>query len=217
MGRKEISKQVTAIFEQIRRIDENGNEHWSARDFSKVLEYSEYRHFQPVIMRAKEACRNSGHSISDHFEDVLEMVKLGSGAERQVDSVKLSRYACYLIVQNGDPSKEVIALGQTYFAVQTRLQEIKRMEEYNALELEDENLDIKYKEEYPNRCLWEVPVNDAAYFVELISDSGISDITVYKVKNGNKTNCPAKSCKKVHNADLKSKTDIIFASLWKRK
>ncbi|MDR1223973.1 MAG: DNA damage-inducible protein D, partial [Tannerella sp.] len=73
------------------------------------------RHFLPVIERAKEACQNSGHQISDHFEDILEMVSLGSGAEKQVDSVKLSRYACYLIVQNGDPSKEVIAPGQTHY------------------------------------------------------------------------------------------------------
>ena len=105
---------------------------------SKVLEYSEYRHFLPVVERAKNACQNSGHLIPDHFEDILEMVSLGSGAERQVDSVKLSRYACYLIVQNADPSKEVIALVQTYFAVQTRLQEIQQTEEYNALTSEDE-------------------------------------------------------------------------------
>jgi len=138
MGKNYISKQVTTIFEQIRRIDENGNEYWSARDFSKVLEYSEYRHFLPVIERAKESCKNSGQNIIDHFEDILEMVSLGYGAERQVNSVKLSRYACYLIVQNADPSKEVIALGQSYFAVQTRLQEIRQMEEYNALVSEDE-------------------------------------------------------------------------------
>ena len=135
---KQISKQVTTIFEQIRRIDENGNEYWSARDFSKVLEYIDYRNFTSVINKAKEACKNSNQIISDHFVDVNEMVLLGSGAERQVDSVKLSRYACYLIVQNADPAKEVIALGQSYFAVQTRLQEIRQMEEFNALTSEDE-------------------------------------------------------------------------------
>jgi len=135
---KQISKQVTTIFEQIRRIDENGNEYWSARDFSKILEYSEYRHFLPVIERSKESCKNSGQNVTDHFEDILEMVQLGSGAERQLDSIKLSRYACYLIVQNADPTKEVIALGQSYFAVQTRLQEIRQMEEFNALTSEDE-------------------------------------------------------------------------------
>jgi DNA-damage-inducible protein D len=86
---KHISKQVTTIFEQIRRIDENGNEYWSARDFSKVLEYSDYRNFISVINRAKEACKNSNQPIADHFVDVNEMVSLGSSAERQVDSMKL--------------------------------------------------------------------------------------------------------------------------------
>ena len=100
-----LTKSVNSIFEQIKRIDENGNEYWSARDFSKTLEYSEYRHFLPAVNRAKEACENSKQRVADHFEDILEMVALGSGAERQVDSVKLSRYACYLIVQNADPSK----------------------------------------------------------------------------------------------------------------
>jgi DNA-damage-inducible protein D len=138
MARKALSAQEVPVFEQIRRIDEHGNEYWSARDLSKVLEYSEYRHFLPVVERAKEACKNSGHHIPDHFVDILEMIGIGHGAERQFDSVKLSRYACYLIVQNADPSKEVIALGQTYFAVQTRLQEIRQMEEYNALASEDE-------------------------------------------------------------------------------
>jgi DNA-damage-inducible protein D len=138
MPSKKITNHVHSIFEQIKRIDENGNEYWSARDFSKVLEYVEYRNFIPVLNRAKEACENSQQEVTDHFVDMHEMVMLGSGAERQLDSVKLSRYACYLIVQNADPSKEVIALGQTYFAVQTRLQELTQMEKYNALSSEDE-------------------------------------------------------------------------------
>ncbi len=115
---KELNNKHLSLFEQIRQIDENGNEFWSARDLSKVLEYSEYRHFIPVTERAKEACTNSGQHIDDHFEDILEMVNIGSGAQRKTESVKLSRYACYLIVQNADPGKEVVALGQTYFAVQ---------------------------------------------------------------------------------------------------
>jgi DNA-damage-inducible protein D len=126
------------VFEQIKRQDENGNDSWSARDMAKVLEYSEFRHFKPVIERAKEACMNSGNQVADHFEDILDMVSIGSGAERQIEDVKLSRYACYLIVQNADPAKEVVALGQTYFAVQTRLQEIRQMEEYNQLTTENE-------------------------------------------------------------------------------
>ena len=134
----DISKKHTTLFESIKEIDENGNEYWGARKLSKVLEYSEFRHFLPVVERAKEACNNSGHSVADHFEDYLEEVEHGKGAKQKYASVKLSRYACYLIVQNADPSKEVVAQGQTYFAVQTRLQEIRQMEEYNRLASEDE-------------------------------------------------------------------------------
>lgn len=135
---KELMNQHNNLFEQIKQTDENGNEFWSARDLSKALEYSEYRHFLPVIERAKEACINSGQKLADHFEDILEMITLGKTAQRELDSVKLSRYACYLIVQNADPSKEIVALGQTYFAVQTRMQEIRQMDEYNRLSTEDE-------------------------------------------------------------------------------
>ncbi len=132
--KKELSNAISSpIFEQIKHLDENGTEYWSARHLSKVLEYSEYRHFLPALERAKEACENSGQNREDHFEDILEMIQIGKGGQRLVESVKLSRYACYLIVQNADPSKEVVALGQTYFAVQTRLQEIRQMEEYSRL------------------------------------------------------------------------------------
>jgi len=134
-----LSKQPNTLFEQIKQTDNYGNEWWSGRQLGKVLEYSEYRHFKPVIEKAKEACINSAQKVSDHFEDFLEMVDIGSGAKRPMeDGVKLSRYACYLIVQNADPSKEVVAQGQTYFAIQTRLQEIRQMDEYNQLSSEDE-------------------------------------------------------------------------------
>ena len=136
--KEELKNINDTIFEQIKEIDENGNEFWGARKLSKILEYSEFRHFFPVIERAKEACKNSNHPIQDHFEDYLEMVSIGSGAERKMESVKLSRFACYLIVQNADPSKDVVAQGQTYFAIQTRLQEIKQMDDYNRLSTEDE-------------------------------------------------------------------------------
>lgn len=134
----ELSKQHTTLFESIKEIDENGNEFWGARKLSKVLEYSEFRHFLPVIIRAKEACANSSHPVADHFEDYLEEIIHGKGAKQTYESVKLSRYACYLIVQNADPGKEVVAQGQTYFAIQTRLQEIRQMDEYNQLSSEDE-------------------------------------------------------------------------------
>jgi DNA-damage-inducible protein D len=135
---KDLQKQNLTAFEQIRKVDEKGNEYWSARDLAKVLEYSEYRHFKSVIDRAKEACKNSGNEVSDHFEDILDMIELGKGAKREIEDVRLSRYACYLIVQNADSTKEVVALGQTYFAIQTRLQEISQLDEYNRLSTEEE-------------------------------------------------------------------------------
>ena len=135
---KELTKKTIPVFEQLKQTDSNGNEFWSARDLAKTLEYSEYRHFLPVIARAKQACLNSNQQIVYHFEDTLEMINTGKTAKRKVESYKLSRYACYLIVQNADPSKEVVALGQTYFAVQTRMQEISQMDQYNRLTSENE-------------------------------------------------------------------------------
>ena len=126
------------IFDSLRQTESNGEEWWSARQLSKVLDYSEYRHFLPVISKAKDACRNSRLNVDDHFEDILEMVDLGSGAKRQIDDVALSRYACYLIVQNADPAKPIVALGQTYFAIQTRRQELTDSEVYQRLKTEDE-------------------------------------------------------------------------------
>ena len=128
--KNELSKNGLKIFEQIRKVDERGNEFWNARELARILEYSEFRHFLPVINKAKESCANSNHKVSDHIEDMLDMIDLGKGAKREIESFKLSRYACYLIVQNADPAKEIVALGQTYFAVQTRLQEIRRMDDH---------------------------------------------------------------------------------------
>lgn len=135
---KKISSNDLPIFEQIKRLDQNGIEFWSSRDLGKVLEYQEYRNFQPAIERAKEACRNSGQNVDDHFVEAHDMIEIGKGGKRSVESIQLTRYACYLIVQNADPSKEVVALGQTYFAIQTRLQEIREMNEYNSLDTEEE-------------------------------------------------------------------------------
>jgi DNA-damage-inducible protein D len=111
-------------FEAIKHINKYDSEYWKARELAKVLEYSEYRFLISVIDKAKTACKNTGQLIEDHFEDVHDMVQIGSGAKRKLPDIHLSRYACYLIVQNADPSKEVVALGQTYFAIQTRRQEV---------------------------------------------------------------------------------------------
>lgn len=143
MNAKRIVDQHHKTFEGMRQVDADGNEFWTARRLGKTLEYSEYRHFQPVIERAKESCRNSGHTVEDHFEDVLEMVDIGSGAKRQIADIRLSRYACYLIVQNGDPSKPVIANGQTYFALQTRRQELSDNEAFVRLSENDKRLAIR--------------------------------------------------------------------------
>ncbi len=115
-------------FERIKRINDAGSEYWSSRDFSRILGYSDYRNFEQVIKKAKKACFNSGHRIEDHFVGITEMIEIGKGGQRPVLSVYMSRYACYLIVQNADPGKEIVALGQTYFAVQTRKQEISELE-----------------------------------------------------------------------------------------
>jgi len=111
-------------FERIKRVQPSGEEYWSARELARVLEYSEFRHFLPVIEKAREACLKSNHRMEDHFEQILEMVSIGSGAQRPIVDWRLSRYACYLVIQNADPSKPLVALGQTYFAVQTRRQEL---------------------------------------------------------------------------------------------
>lgn len=137
MGTK-LTKRATTTFESIKRIDENGVEYWSSRDLARILEYADYRNFIAVINKAKEACINSGNEVFDHFGDVTEMVVIGSGAQRPIDTIKLTRYACYLTVQNADPSKTIVAQAQTYFAIQTRIAEVQQMEEYNRLSTEDE-------------------------------------------------------------------------------
>lgn len=123
-------------FEEIKRFNPEIGEFWYARSLATVLEYKDWRNFINVINKAKEACLNSKHNILDHFVDVTEMVELGSGAKRQIEDILLSRYACYLIIQNADPSKEIIALGQTYFATQTRKQELEEEKDilYNLSE-----------------------------------------------------------------------------------
>ena len=115
--------QHTSPFDAIRRIDESGNEYWSARELSKLLGYKDWRNFTKAIAKAMEACEQSGRAASGDFGDFTEIVKAGATSKPRED-YHLSRYACYLIIQNADPSKPIVALGQTYFAVQTRRQEI---------------------------------------------------------------------------------------------
>jgi DNA-damage-inducible protein D len=129
-----------SVFERIRRTTPEGNEFWSSREFAEALGYENYRNFEQVISKAQMACFKSGQEINNHFVEADEMVSIGSGAERQIKTVYLSRYACYLVVQNADPTKEIVALGQTYFAVQTRRQELtdQSLEDNQRLFLREE-------------------------------------------------------------------------------
>ena len=114
-------------------LKQEESEFWNARKLAKALEYLEYRSFLSVINKAKQACKNSGHPIQDHFVNIHEMVSIGAGAQQQIADIRLSRYACYLVIQNGDPSKPLIANGQTYFAIQTRRQELSDNQDFQKL------------------------------------------------------------------------------------
>lgn len=125
MKNDEIEKVHHQTFEEIKQVSDDGKEFWFARQLGKILGYAEFRNFQPVIEKAKMACAQSGQQVEDHFVEMHEMIEIGKGAKREMPSIGLSRYACYLIVQNGDPSKPVVANGQTYFATQTE-EKLKR-------------------------------------------------------------------------------------------
>lgn len=146
-----IEKYSEQIFENIKHVNEYGQEFWYARDLQVALEYKRWDRFNDVLDRAISACRESGNSIEDHFSHVGKMVNLGSGSQREVDDYMLSRYACYLIVMNGDPRKQVIALGQTYFAVKTRQQEL--VENYDELSEEQKRLAIRAEMKRHNKQL----------------------------------------------------------------
>jgi len=136
-------EQHHATFESIKQLDADGNEFWSARDLAPLLDYQQWRNFKPVIDKAIQACEQSGQSVADHFADVRKMVDLGSGAQREIEDFHVSRYACYLVVQNGDPSKPVIANGQTYFAMQTRRQETRDEAKFARLSEDEKRLAIR--------------------------------------------------------------------------
>ena len=129
------------IFENIRHINEYGNEYWSARELQEVLEYSQWRNLESVIEKALIACENSGNTVSDHFVDISKTIAMPKGATKQIRDIALSRYASYLIVQNADPNKKIVALGQTYFAIQTRRQELN--DEFQQLSEDGRRLTLR--------------------------------------------------------------------------
>lgn len=133
-------------FDAIRHVDEQG-EYWSARELAKLLEYSRWQKFLPVIEKAEEACNNSNQATDDHFHHAVQKVSLGSGAQRTIEDYQLSRYACYLIVQNSDPSKDAVALGQTYFATRTRRDELAQEREEMRLRVEEREKLKRYHRE----------------------------------------------------------------------
>lgn len=152
MNKSLVETSHHETFESLKQ-EENGCEFWSARSLAKILEYSNYRNFLPVIEKAKEACKNSGYNVSDHIAHMRNMIDIGKGGKRKVSDMKLSRYACYLIVQNGDPEKPVVANGQTYFAMQTRRQELARDRAFQDLEEDEKRLFLRNELRTHNKIL----------------------------------------------------------------
>lgn len=158
-----LNAEEYKTFESIKHVRENGTEFWYARELAEVLEYVQWRNFQKVIDRAVLACKNSGFKVNDHFAEVSKMVDIGSLTQRKIKDYELTRYACYLIVQNGDPRKEIIALGQTYFAIQTRRQEVQ--DAFNQLDENNKRLVVR-----GNIKQWNQLLAEAAHNAGVITD-----------------------------------------------
>jgi DNA-damage-inducible protein D len=159
----EIKAEEYKTFEGIKHTRRDGTTFWNARELARVLGYAKWENFSKVIDRAMLACRNSGYGTTDHFPEVGNMVEIGSGAKRRQIDYELSRYACYLIVQNGDPRKEVIALGQTYFAIQTRRAEVA--DAFNQLDENNKRLVVR-----GNIKQWNQLLAEAAYNAGVLTD-----------------------------------------------
>lgn len=148
----ELNQYNTQVFESLKHTNEFGEEYWYARELQTLLEYTEWRNFSQVIEKAKIACEKAGNRVISHFVDVNKMATLGLNTSREITDIQLSRYACYLIVQNGDPRKEIIALGQTYFAIQTRQRELE--ENFEQLSENQKRLAIRGELKEHNKSLF---------------------------------------------------------------
>ena len=163
----EIKEYTEKIFEDIKHIDELGNEYWLARQLQSILGYNQWRSINDLIVRAISTCKESKYNIDDHFALYRKMVDIGSKTTRKIIDYKLSRYACYLIVMNGNPQKEIIALGQTYFAIQTRKQELSE-KEYNELTEDEKRLYRRNQARKGNFNLNKTAIN-----------SGVKDLAIF--------------------------------------
>ena len=167
----ELEKINETIFESIRHVDDDGNEYWYARELQKVLEYTEWRKFVGVIKKAINSCKASNYVTSDHFVGADKMINLGKGGQRKVSDYKLSRYACYLIAQNGDSRKKVIALAQTYFAIQTRKHELLE-QEYNNLTEDEKRLYRRRQKRDGNKILYKIAKEKGVKNLDKFTNAG---------------------------------------------
>ena len=181
--KSDIIKSLSNNFEDHSQTTENGIEFWLARDIQHLLGYAEWRNFQKVITKAKISCEATGNNILDHFVDVNKMVHLGSGSEREIDDIMLTRYACYLIAQNGDPKKEQIAFAQNYFAIQTRkFEEIEqRIKDWERLQARQK---LTLSEKELSELIYEQTGNDKNFgLIRSKGDQALFGKTTQQMKN----------------------------------
>ena len=207
----EIKEFTEKIFEDIKHIDENGNEYWLARELQNVLGYHQWRSINELIVRAKIACKESEFKIADHFAVQRKMIKLAKGATRNVVDYKLSRYACYLIVMNGNPKKEIIALAQTYFAIQTRKQELYE-KEYDELTEDEKRLYRRNQARKGNYNLNQTAVNSGVKDLARFHNAGYKGLY-----NGETANDIARRKKLRYREDILDNmgSDELIANLFR--